>query len=92
MRALLILVLLVVGVWWVRQILQRFGQIQRQKKADTEAKPSGSRPRLPERIVACAHCGLHVPESEALRLEERFYCCEAHRQLGVSEHSGKSES
>ncbi|MBC7513521.1 MAG: hypothetical protein H7234_03685 [Herminiimonas sp.] len=35
-----------------------------------------------ERILACAHCGLHVPASDALvdTAGARF-CCEAHRRL-----------
>ena len=35
-----------------------------------------------ERIFACAHCGLHVPASDALvDLAGARYCCEAHRRL-----------
>lgn len=33
-----------------------------------------------ERMLACAVCGVHVPESEVLRAEGKFFCCEAHRQ------------
>lgn len=40
-----------------------------------------SRPPGPaERMVTCAHCGVHLPLSEGLAVAERFYCCEAHRQ------------
>ena len=41
-------------------------------------------PRSPERMVACAHCGVHLPESEALESAGRRYCCEAHRRLADS--------
>lgn len=35
-----------------------------------------------ERIFACAHCGLHVPASDALvDPAGARYCCEAHRRL-----------
>lgn len=39
-------------------------------------------PRQPQRIgtiVRCAKCGLHVPQSEALLQDERYYCSAAHR-------------
>ena len=40
-------------------------------------------PTAPERMVACAHCGVFVPESEAVagRQPGRFFCGEAHRRL-----------
>jgi uncharacterized protein len=34
-----------------------------------------------EQMVACAHCGLHVPESEGVRAGG-FFCSEEHRRLG----------
>lgn len=33
-------------------------------------------------MVACAHCGLHIPASEALMLDERPYCSASHRDAG----------
>jgi uncharacterized protein len=35
-------------------------------------------------MVTCAHCGLHVPQSEALRKGARSYCCPAHRDQDAS--------
>ena len=35
-----------------------------------------------EQMVACAHCGLHVPESEGVRGAGGFFCSEEHRRLG----------
>lgn len=34
--------------------------------------------RLP--MVSCAKCGLHIPREEALIKDERYFCCEEHRQ------------
>ena len=46
------------------------------------APPRARSPRG-EAMRACAHCGLNVPESEALIESETLsYCCEAHRRLG----------
>ncbi len=35
-----------------------------------------------EKMVGCAHCGIHLPLSEALTgADQRHYCCEEHRAL-----------
>ncbi len=35
-----------------------------------------------EKMVGCAHCGIHLPLSEALTgADHRSYCCEEHRAL-----------
>ena len=36
--------------------------------------------RAAEPMVACAHCGVHVPRSEAVRKGDDYYCSEAHRR------------
>ena len=38
----------------------------------------------PERMVACARCGVHLPESEAVQTEGRHFCSEEHRRLGAA--------
>jgi uncharacterized protein len=35
-----------------------------------------------EGMVACAHCGVHVPVSEALQRDGLSYCGAAHRDAG----------
>ena len=35
----------------------------------------------PVRVVPCAHCGLHVPEGQAIRAEGRHFCSDEHRRL-----------
>lgn len=40
--------------------------------------------RSPERMVACARCGVHLPESEAIEDDGRRYCSEEHRRLGAA--------
>lgn len=51
-------------------------------------KRSASRPEAnkpdqssPERMVVCAQCGVHLPESEAIETSGRHYCCEEHRRM-----------
>lgn len=40
-----------------------------------------ARPEL-EGMVRCAHCGVHLPRSEALTAGGRSYCSAAHRDAG----------
>ncbi|MBI4754571.1 MAG: hypothetical protein HY778_03945 [Betaproteobacteria bacterium] len=46
--------------------------------------PDGQAPkeRQIERMVSCAHCGVHIPENESVRAGERHFCSEEHRRLG----------
>ncbi|MCX7176840.1 MAG: PP0621 family protein [Proteobacteria bacterium] len=52
---------------------------------------AGRRQRKPppapptQKMVACEHCGVHLPESESLKSGEQHYCCEQHRGLGPLE-------
>lgn len=38
--------------------------------------------RAAEDMVACAHCGVHLPRSEALQSGRLAYCSVAHRDAG----------
>ncbi len=51
----------------------------------TAAPPSGkaSADAGPQAMLACAHCGVHLPQAEAqMDVAGRPYCGEAHRLLG----------
>jgi len=56
-------------VWWLWS-----------KRNAPDASDSSARPAPPvEKMVTCVHCGVHLPESEAVSVAGRIYCCEAHR-------------
>jgi uncharacterized protein len=40
-----------------------------------------------ERMLACQHCGVYVPESACVVEGGRHYCCDAHRQLSAGASS-----
>lgn len=40
----------------------------------------GRRVAESERMVACVVCGVHVPESEAVRAAGEWFCCDEHRR------------
>lgn len=58
-------------LWWV---WSKRKAAERPRQSD--ASPS---PRAPERMVRCATCGVHLPESDALIHGGQHYCSPAHR-------------
>jgi uncharacterized protein len=50
-------------------------------------KGQASTPRPPAEgnaapMVRCAHCGVHLPQDRALKLEQQWYCSQAHLEQG----------
>jgi uncharacterized protein len=74
-----LLVLLVVGiVLWLM-----FGRSRKPADRADAARPAAGGPAEPAPMLACAHCGVHLPRDEALRDGVgRAYCSEAHRLAG----------
>lgn len=72
MRVLAILILVLIVGWWASRRLER-------RKRRPAAPPKKA---VPERMLACDHCGVHIPESEGVRDDSGFYCCTEHRRLG----------
>jgi uncharacterized protein len=46
-------------------------------------KPSAQRTVEAEVMVRCAHCGVHLPESEAITKADHQFCSQAHAALGA---------
>ena len=66
----LLRLLLILLAIWIVSVLWRSA---RRKATASPAKPS-----LEHNVVACAYCDLHVPESEAYRADDRYYCSREH--------------
>lgn len=64
----LLLLILALVVWWAW------------KKRAENPPAADTPPPLPERMVRCAHCAVHLPESDALADGDRHFCNEAHRR------------
>lgn len=74
------------GAWWLIKRL-RVGATDRDasRGAPSSAAPAPgeSAQRGPLVMVRCAHCGVHLPQSDALLDDaERSYCSAAHRGAG----------
>jgi uncharacterized protein len=80
MKYLLLVGLLVAVVWLIRS--GRRGS----RRVDSSASPRAGEPSEPSResMVACEHCGVNLPQGDALFADERWYCSDAHRDA----HSG----
>lgn len=74
-------------VWRLAAVLKRKAQASVRGGPAGEAQGTGTgtgtgqsgKVLADERIVPCAHCGVHFPASEAVEAGGRLYCCPAHR-------------
>jgi uncharacterized protein len=73
MRLIVLIALVVLAVWLIRRALR--GPVQ---KTDLQKKAEAA----PGDLVRCAHCGVHLPRSEARQAEGLLYCSEEHARLG----------
>jgi uncharacterized protein len=79
MKFLLVMAVVLVAFWIWRN--NRLG--------DREASRPPTPPRAPQSpaiMVACAHCGMHLPDVETVQGRSGVYCCQEHRRL--SEEAG----
>lgn len=54
----------------------------------TKNKPGASQQNeksTTEQMVRCAHCGIHMPQSEAMLIEGQTWCSQEHARLGAKE-------
>lgn len=84
MKYLLVLVVIFVGIWmWRNNRLNE--QMSKQRK---ESPPTRGN-KEQQTMVSCAHCGLHLPQTEALAapgadaMHQVWFCSAEHRQLGA---------
>ncbi|MGB1110247.1 MAG: PP0621 family protein [Gammaproteobacteria bacterium] len=72
-RIFLLAVAIALVFWAVRVLLTpRLSQ-------DKQQSDRGSKSQSKEDVVACKVCGLHVPRSEALTVNDQHYCSAEHR-------------
>ena len=67
MKILLFLVVVFVLLWLLRGATSR--------RRGGAARP----PPAPQEMIACAHCGVHLPRDEALPGRGGVFCGDAHR-------------
>lgn len=72
MKYLLVFLVVAIGLW---ALLKRV-------RGPADKAPPPSSQRAPQAMVACAHCGLHLPAADAVLEGSHIYCSDAHRLLG----------
>jgi uncharacterized protein len=80
MKIVVVIVAVLLLVWLLLGSSRRRAKDARHDRAPT--RRSG-KPAQVEGMVACAHCGVHLPGSLALRQGEQVFCSPAHRDAGA---------
>lgn len=76
-----LLLLLVVGI--ALYLVLRRSRARPESQAADEPIPSNKPDAAPAPMLACAHCGVHLPHDDAVTDGAgRAYCGEAHRVAG----------
>jgi uncharacterized protein len=76
MKYLLVLIVVVLGLWLLLRA-------RPSTRADRPPAAKKKGPSGPAAMVACAHCDLRLPQSEAqFDAQGRPFCSEAHRLAG----------
>ena len=79
MKLILFAVVALALVWLLRRSL---GSSAKRPPADKPAAPDAP----PQTMLACAHCGMHLPPNEALPGRGGVFCGEPHRSAYEREH------
>ena len=74
MKYLLVLAVVAAAIWIWRG--------QRAAEAARSTPPVRRTPQAPTPMVACRHCGTHLPEAECVRGQRGLYCSAEHLRLG----------
>ena len=69
MKFLIWLLVILLAIWAFKR--------SRRENASTQKKPSP--PASPSNMVTCTHCGIHLPQDEAVTGTKGLYCSTEHR-------------
>ena len=68
MRLIVLLVVVAVLLWLLKRIFS--------PKSEPEQLTASS-----ENMRQCKYCGVHVPESTSVNVDDNYYCCQQHADL-----------
>ncbi len=88
-RLLILVAIVVIVLWWLFGRKRDDGNKVPPSRSQGQSTDGPAKPAKPKKvaapaeIVACAHCGVHLPVDEAVVGEEgRVFCGEPHRLAG----------
>ena len=65
---------------WLLVILLAIWAFKRSRRVNSDA-PKEQTPATPANMAICLHCGIHLPQDEAVTGEKGLYCSTDHRAL-----------
>lgn len=82
MGKLLFWIVIIIGVLFVARIAGRMAAARQDSPAGARPQGKAGPASAPEAMVRCAHCGIHLPRSEALLQGGQTWCSQEHARLG----------
>lgn len=84
MGKLLFWIVIIILVLFVARIAGRMAAARQAPPPGAKPRPAAGQPApgTPESMVRCAHCGIHLPRSEALLQGGHTWCSAEHARLG----------
>ncbi|PKO25718.1 MAG: hypothetical protein CVU35_02720 [Betaproteobacteria bacterium HGW-Betaproteobacteria-8] len=67
------LILIAIAIWLIVTVLKRY-----RKGLNQPGEPSAAKRQSSETMVQCAHCGIHLPQSESIQSHGQHFCSQAH--------------
>lgn len=80
-RLIFIVVVIALAYWLYKSYRKR---LPKQDESTREQNMTNG-----QDMISCAHCGIHVPKSESLLLDGKYYCCTAHSQGQANKQADK---
>ena len=80
MKLLWLLLLALAVIWLIKGLRRPADRSVRMPGPDE--RPRAAPPAVPQIMLRCAHCGMHLPSGEAIQADGRPYCSIAHRDAG----------
>lgn len=73
MKYLFLLLVVLVAIW----------ALKRGRAANQPKPPLAPEAQTPSEMVSCAHCGIHLPQEEAVMGQKGLYCSTEHRAAAL---------
>ncbi|UOD50755.1 PP0621 family protein [Orrella daihaiensis] len=84
MGKILFWAVVIIGVLFITRLLAH----QAAKRHTQTDKPKPAKPESlgkAEEMVRCAHCGVYMPRSEAVKQNDNFWCSTEHAKAGIKQ-------
>ncbi len=89
MKVLLLVAVIAIAVWMLttKSRLSR----RQDKPPAPKGRADSAKDLAPQNMVRCAHCGVHLPAGDAVKLGSNHFCGEAHSRLGPATETKASD-